>query len=212
MSSVSGIIEQAFGRFIKDRQPTGSVAKLAQLLASGCSSASEIEAVARDYAFSREDLLDLLVYFLESCFSNHSLDESKKSGLRKLKRLFRVKEGELYGLRERKVRDLLQQEIDGILGDGTVDPEGALYLVDLQEAFDLSYDQFLEVTRSSFDRVVEEITEQIEAHGQATAEEQRLFFERILGLGIFYKITERQRLLLFGQVPTGDQPTSSAVG
>lgn len=62
-----------------------------------------------------------------------------------MKRVFRIKEGDFYNQRYYEVEDVLNRQFERIYADNQIDNDEAILKVGLQEMFDLSYDQFLEL-------------------------------------------------------------------
>ncbi len=74
-----------------------------------------------------------------------------------------------------------------------VDQVGTLYQADLQEIFDLSYDQYLEVSRRFVDRVVDEKIRKLATNAARPRERIRQLFDLIIGLDTVYKLRESQQ-------------------
>jgi len=60
----------------------------------------------------------------------------------------------------------------GFRGVRAIDPMEALHQVELQEAFDLAYDEYQELTRPAAQGLVDEIIADIVADGRVTREER----------------------------------------
>lgn len=91
-----------------------------------------------------EDLLDVILDYIGQTLNDHHLTPHELSHILRLKRLFGIKEGDFHRLRYAQVQDLLHHQCDRIYRDGNrISLEEALNKVNLQDAFDLSYDQFL---------------------------------------------------------------------
>ncbi len=194
MSEQEEIIRNAFSRYIEDKHPAGSVADVAQLLASGSlSSAALDEVIADDYAFFREGMLDLIAYFVELCLDDHVLTTEERLAAKQLKRLLHIKEGDLWGLRRREVEELVGREVDRILASGMVDQAEALYQAHLQEVFDLSYDQYLEVSRRFVDRIVDEKIQKLAASGAGPRERIQQLVSLITLLDTVYKLRKSKK-------------------
>ncbi|NWG14807.1 MAG: hypothetical protein HXY20_14875 [Acidobacteria bacterium] len=213
MSEHEEIIRKAFAKYIEDKHPTGSLASVVQLLAAGTLSPDDFNAaIAHDYAFYREGLLDLVLYLIEFCIEDHQLSHEELLAVRTVKRLLHINEGDLYGLRRREIQGLMCREIDRILSDENVDDVEALHQARLQEVFDLGYDQYRELARASFDRVIDEKIRSIASSGSAAAERARQLYDHVLALDTVFRLSDSQKELLFGQPQRADEQPSSLSG
>ncbi len=105
--------------------------------------------------------------------------------MHQLKLLFRIEEGDFYIFKRKEVGELLASEMGRILDDRSVNKVEALHKVDLQRAFDLSYDQYLELTKEQMDRIVDEI-----------AEERGDTIGKLLALDSVFRLSEKQKRIL----------------
>jgi hypothetical protein len=91
----------------------------------------------------KEDILDMLVAYINFILSDNVITERESVNLKQLKRFFRIKEGDFYNYRAEEIENILNKQFQRVYGDNKINTEEALYKVGLQELFDLSYDQFL---------------------------------------------------------------------
>jgi hypothetical protein len=133
-------------------------------------------------------------------------------GKRMLKRLLHINEGDLWGLRRREVEELVGREAERILSDATVDQAGALYQAHLQEIFDLSCDQYLEVSRRFVDRIVDEKIRRLAASGARPRERAKQLYELIVRLDTVYKLRKSQKEELLASSLPPAQQQSQRVG
>ena len=90
----------------------------------------------------KEDLLDLLLAYLHIILDDHCISENESRDFGLLKILFKVREGEFYEKRYYQVRSVLNSQLDYLSEDEILDPQKATFTINLQDLFDLSYDQF----------------------------------------------------------------------
>jgi hypothetical protein len=95
----------------------------------------------------KEQVLDLIIYYIRSCIRDHELSDAEKQDLQRLLTLFRVKEGEFYRLQRNEITDLLTMEVSRLILDGKLEKKEDLYQTELQRLLGLSYDQYVELTR-----------------------------------------------------------------
>ena len=147
----------------------------------------------------KEELLDLVLFYIRSCLTDHPLTADEISNVHRLKLIFHIREGNLHSSRGEEINEILVAEIAKILSDKSVDPAEALRLVDLQRVFDLSYDQFLQLVREPIDKIVNELIDQITADGVVTPEDQQTMYRQIMALDTVYELSAAQKKRLQGR-------------
>jgi len=108
-----------------------------------------------------EEMLDFLLYFIESCLQSHKITKLEIDELLELRVLLDIRDGELYQKRREKIRRLLEMQIDWMEEAYDIDRSEQLYLVDLQRIFDLSYDQLLELSQPHVAEILDNLYLQI---------------------------------------------------
>jgi hypothetical protein len=93
----------------------------------------------------KNDTSILLLAYINLILEDHIISEQEAGHIKLLKRYFRIREGELYQHHRNMVVYLLKKQITAIYEDDKIDTNEALHKVNLQELFDLGYDQFLEI-------------------------------------------------------------------
>jgi hypothetical protein len=143
----------------------------------------------------------LLCLSLHSCSTSLALPSHLKDGttsrgvaLGRLERgLYACPRRDLWKLRRREVEELVGREVGRILSNGMVDQAEALYQAHLQEIFDLSYDQYLEVSRRFVDRIVDEKIRELATSGAGPRERVQQLFSLITRLDTVYKLRKSQK-------------------
>lgn len=100
----------------------------------------------RDISDKKEDALDLLLLYVSFILQDGILSKEERANLKVLKMLFKIREGDFYQLKYNKIRSILKVQFQKIYEDDRVDDRESLFKVALQELFDLSYDQFQELS------------------------------------------------------------------
>lgn len=93
----------------------------------------------------KEELLDLLLVYINLILNDNVITENEAGNVKILKRVFKIREGDFYNYRYDEVEEVLNRQFEHIYSDNQIDTEEALLKVGLQELFDLSYDQFLDL-------------------------------------------------------------------
>ena len=92
----------------------------------------------------KEEILDLLLIYINIVLNDNVISETEARNVNLLKRFFKIKEGDFFNYRGHEVEKILYRQFVRIYSDNQIDTEEALHKVNLQELFDLNYDQFLE--------------------------------------------------------------------
>ncbi len=86
--------------------------------------------------------------------NDHIISGNEKFNVELLKKYFNIKEGDFYKIRYQEVEYILHRQFERIYQDNAVSKEEALGKVDLQDIFDLSYDQFEEFKEKEIRRAL----------------------------------------------------------
>lgn len=93
----------------------------------------------------KEEILDLLLVYINLVLNDDIISDTEASNIKILKRVFKINEGDFYNFRYDEVYEVLNRQFERIYSDNEINNDEALFKVGLQELFDLSYDQFLEL-------------------------------------------------------------------
>jgi DnaJ-domain-containing protein 1 len=205
MNSDSHTLSEVFSHYIITQQPVGAKETAAEFLRNNDLSRSAFKKVLRELGGSlslfKQDLLDLLLFYIEFCLRDHKLSPDEKLSIAHLKILFGIKESDLHLLRKEKVKELLEVEVKRLLSDERTNTEEALHQVDLQRIFSLSYDQFLELTRKPIEEIIDEWITRIASDGNVTEEERDSLYRQVLTLDRVYKLTMNQMRTIDNKQP-----------
>jgi hypothetical protein len=148
-----------FSAWITKHGSAGACGEVALWLSSGELDPSRFTAIVARHGVSREPwfragMLDLLLDYARERLSQGLLTIDDITDIQMLKRALHVSEGEFVDHRPAEVSAFLQLALDGILADDRIDEYEERYLVTVQAAFDLSYDQFLSLGRVALERAI----------------------------------------------------------
>lgn len=148
----------AFFGNIGGRYPAGSA--LSEVCALGAS--SNLDSVRRDEilrahglegeAGTRKHLLDLALEFVRSRLENGRPSEEAQVAIQTLKRFLGIREGDFVKLRPREVQEILVSHLEQALADGRLETQEDAEQAGLQRAFDLGFDEYLQMTRGEYER------------------------------------------------------------
>ncbi len=142
------------------------------------------------------ELVDAFLDVAERMLSGGHRPSEWALEFRSLKYVLGLNSGDITQHGSGRVAKILCEQMEHIHADGMVDSTEALYQVDLQGMFDLSYDEYRTLTKPAADAIVTALVSEIIADGQVTAAERELLERRILALDTVYSISPADRFRL----------------
>lgn len=123
-------------------------------------SRANISLVLQDHKINRieeikDELLDLLIVYINLILNDHIITENEKNNIKLLKIYFKIKEGDFYRRRYNEIEDILHRQFERQFLDNKITREESIYNVELQEIFDLGYDQFDKFKEKEVKRALE---------------------------------------------------------
>lgn len=98
----------------------------------------------------KEDLIDTFLNVVYNIVEDKKITNEEIIQSKNLKTIFEIKEGDLYCLRKDKIQNILCLQVSHFMKDGMLSKEEEIENVNLQELFDLGYDQYLELYNNCF--------------------------------------------------------------
>lgn len=142
-------LHDAFGIIISIESLSDYITDISELIYKNELDRENINKVLKDYQIRKiedlkEELLDLLIVYINLILNDHIISENEKRNVKLLKMYFKINEGDFYKYRYQEVEDILHRQFERIYINNNINYEAALHKVELQGLFDLSYDQFEE--------------------------------------------------------------------
>jgi hypothetical protein len=103
----------------------------------------------------KDQLLNMLLSYIELVVKDNVISDFESRSVRFLKMFFRVNEGDFYSKKYLSVEDILTRQFEYMYLNNRIDSSEALHKVELQSLFDLSYDQFVELSRRTVLKAIE---------------------------------------------------------
>lgn len=191
-------LRRHFSTVLADAGPTGAVAEILVLLSQGTLDGAPFAKIIKQHELNREpwfrhQRLDLVVGYVTALLSDGGLDPNALGSIATLKKCLGVSEGDFISLRPAEVAAVLTSELEQILEDDFIDEVEDLRQTELQAAFDLSYDQYLQLTRAEFEREMASLMERLElAKRTRDNDSVHLLEDRILALDPIYQLAVSQ--------------------
>jgi hypothetical protein len=198
MTDADETLRRHFSLVLADAGSTGAVAEILLLLSQGILDGAAFATIINQHGLNREpwfrdQRLDLVIGYVSAILSEGDIDSKTLDSIATLKRCLGVSEGDFISLRPAEVAALLNGELEQILEDDFIDAIEDLRQTELQAAFDLSYDQYLQLTRAELERAMASLMERLEmARRSRGSDSSRLLEERIAALDPIYQLAVSQ--------------------
>ena len=174
--------------------PAGEIA--AWLASGGIDAAGYTEIVGRHGAghehWFHDSMLDLVLAYARVRLAEGILNLSDVADIRVLRMALHVEDADLYERRPAELSAFLQETYEAILADGYIDEREDLYLVEVQAAFGLSYDQFLMLARPALERAATGLRLGLQL-GTASRDDREIVQEKLAALEPTYLLATAHR-------------------
>lgn len=104
---------------------------------------------AADITHYKEDVLDLLLSYVNIILNDHAISEREFQDFGLLKILFKIKEGDFFEKRFHQVTDVINQQMAHITQDGVITLDETFTTANLQGLFDLTSEQFFSLWQNA---------------------------------------------------------------
>lgn len=94
-----------------------------------------------NYSIAKVDFLHLIFEYIKTTLEDDVLAVTEKDNIKFLKILFHIQPGDFYFYNKKEIESTIASQLSRIYQDNYITDEEALLKVDLQEIFDLSFDQ-----------------------------------------------------------------------
>ena len=142
-------LHQAFEKILSIESFSNCISDIVELIYNNQLTKDSLNEILKEYNIKevediKEDILDLLLVYINLVLNDNVITENEMRNVILLKKFFKITEGDFYNHRYDEVQEILYRQFEHLYADNKIDDEESLYKVELQELFDLSYDQFLE--------------------------------------------------------------------
>lgn len=153
------ILAELFNTFSQPL-PSNYFMEIRDLMFSNNLSKTSINEVLKKYKIEdvrkhKGDGVNLIIEYIQLILADNHLTLQELENTELLKRVFKIKEGDLLRLKKKEVIGIMEIQMKIILEDNVVDLEEALFIVDLQQLFDLSYDELVGISRKLVNVAIE---------------------------------------------------------
>ena len=140
-------LHQAFEIILSIKTFSNYVSDIAEMIYNGSLNSENLNTILNEYKIKNirninEELLDLIIVYINLVLNDHVISDNERKNIELLKIYFKIKEGDFIQKRYSEVEDVLQRQFERQYADNKIDQLESLHSFDLQQIFDLSYDQF----------------------------------------------------------------------
>lgn len=152
-------LREAFGIILSIKSFSDYIIDIAELIYNNELDRENIQKVLDEQKIKKiedikEELLDLLIVYINLILNDHIISDNEKFNVELLKKYFKIKEGDFHKYRFQEVEDILHRQFEIIYLDNDIDAQEAIHNVELQGLFNLSYDQFDEFKEKEIRRAL----------------------------------------------------------
>jgi len=103
----------------------------------------------------KNELLTFMIDIIKLVLNDYTITERERKNIALLKMYFKIKEGDFYKFKYNEIAEILNRQFEKIHEDGIVIKGEEMYKFEVQDLFDLSYDQFLQIKEQYFNKLQE---------------------------------------------------------
>ena len=153
-------LHEAFGVILSIESFSNYISDIAELIYKDELNRKNLEAILIGYKIRKiedikEELLDLLIVYVNLILNDHTVSDKEKCNVGLLKKYFKIREGDFYNNRYHEVKDILHRQFERLYLDNIISKEEEIHNFDLQDLFDLSYDQLDEFKEDEVRKALE---------------------------------------------------------
>jgi HNH endonuclease len=146
-------LHKTFGTILSIENFSNYINEITELIHTNELDRSQLDRILKEHHIKqieviKEELLDLLLAYINLILNDNVITENEAGNVKILKRVFKIKEGDFYNYRYDELEEVLNRQFERIYADNKIDTGEGLLKVGLQELFDLSYDQFLDMVNN----------------------------------------------------------------
>jgi len=126
---------------------------IAELISQGMLTSVSLNTILNEYNIKldkiKSNILDMILSYINIILEDNYIMEREASNVNFLKRFFKIKEGDFYSLKYYDIERILEKQFEHMYKDNSINKVEALQKFELQELFNLSYDQFLQLSEKA---------------------------------------------------------------
>ncbi|HHU34120.1 MAG TPA: hypothetical protein GXZ49_02690 [Bacteroidetes bacterium] len=154
-------LHKAFEIILSIENFSDYISDIAELIYKNELSSESLNDILKEYKINRiqdinEELLDLIIVYINFVLKDHSISFNEKTNIGQLKKYFKIKEGDFYKKKYNEIEEILHRQFERLYADNFINGDEDTHINHLQDIFDLSYDQFDEFKAKEVRRALNE--------------------------------------------------------
>jgi hypothetical protein len=142
-------LQNAFGIIISIESLTDCVTEIAELIYKNELNTIKLNEILAQHKIKniediKGELLDLVIGYINIVLKDHIITEKEIKNVKLLKLIFKIKPGDFYDKRYYEIEEIIITQLKRLYFDNIITTDEEIYNVNLQDIFDLSYDQLYE--------------------------------------------------------------------
>lgn len=139
-------LHETFGVILSIESFNNYISDISELIYNDKLNPENLSAILREHNIDnikdiKEELLDLVIVYINLTLNDHIISDKEKYNIGILKKYFKIKEGDFYNKRYSELEDILQRQFERLYFDNSINENEAIHNATLQDIFDLGYDQ-----------------------------------------------------------------------
>jgi hypothetical protein len=144
-------LREPFGKVLSTQNFENYLGEIVAAISKGEMDKTKFDDILRTHGIGstadiKSDLLDIILSYINLVLDDDYVTSNEGENVKFLKLFFRIREGDFYKMKYHEIEKLLDRQLEHMYEDNRINTEEALQKVELQELFDLSYDQFLHLS------------------------------------------------------------------
>jgi hypothetical protein len=184
-------IQKYFTEWIATHGSAGPHGELARWLATGEIEPSQYPEIVARHGVDRvpgfrDGVLDMVMSYAERCFVDGPPSVRDVAEIRILRRALHVADATLSDRRPVELSLILRSVFEAVLADGVIEDWEDLYLVEVQAAFGIGYDELLSLARPALEEAVANLERRLAAEPRLG--DRRLAAAKLAALEPMYRL------------------------
>jgi len=150
-----------FNKTLFDDNTNQYVIDIARLICENKTDKDSVNEVLRTHHITeildiKHELMSILTAYADYILHDHKITYEEKVNFNRLKLIFKIKEGDFIKYKEFELKGIILHQARNLYSDNHISTEEELFEVEVQELFNLSYDQYNAIKKEEIDRALKE--------------------------------------------------------
>lgn len=154
-------LQTSFEQILSIESFSDYITDILELIYKGKLDQSSLSEVMNEYGINnteeiKGELIDIIIVYVNLVLNDNIITEEEQRNVEWLKRNLRISEGDFTKYRSDEIEEILKRQFYRLYLDNYIDESEEIYEVQLQQLFNLSYDQFNKLKNKEIRRALDE--------------------------------------------------------